>query len=169
MGPEPWWNTRLHLIASLAEEIGYTRGFVFVDADRHFLAMMSPRELKTRLAGRWPRLRVAYAAFQSGVADLDAVEDQLWAYPQAVQQAYGMDEQQAAQVVSTNDLQRSLGIMQDAEVVDVVGKSQAFLVREILGRTTPFVALVRNRLLEGLVDRAQLAVGIATVAVGQGI
>ena len=163
-GPVPWWNTRLHLIAALADEFGYSREFVFVDADRRFLAMASPREIKLRLAARWPSLSNAYAAFRAMAPDLDTVGAHLWRYPEAVQQTCGGEEQKIIQLVLPNDLQRSLGISQDAEVIDVTDKGQAFLVREIVGRTTPFVALVRDQRLEGLIDRTQLAVNIASAA-----
>ena len=36
-------NTRLHLIAALAEEYGRTEEFVFVDAERRFVAVAPPR------------------------------------------------------------------------------------------------------------------------------
>ena len=60
IGPIPWWNSRLHLIAALAEEYGATEEFVFVDAERRFVAMASPAAVRARLEERWPILGTTY-------------------------------------------------------------------------------------------------------------
>ena len=57
-----------------------------------------------------------------------------------------------------------LGIRSNAEIVDVSDKNQQFLQREIIGRQTPYVALVRNHKLEGLVDRQMLMQRVAQIA-----
>jgi hypothetical protein len=56
IGPTPWWNTRLHLVAALAQDLGGVREFVFVDEERRFLTMAPPAEIRDRLAQRWPAL-----------------------------------------------------------------------------------------------------------------
>jgi hypothetical protein len=167
IGPTPWWNTRLHLIAALAEEFGATREFVFVDASRRFLAMAPPAEIRHRLAKRWPSLEQAYTAFRNEAATLEAIEQNLWRYPMAVSASFGMEEQSAKEVVTARQLERELGLAQDAETVNVANKGQVFLQREILGRRTPFVALVRDDRLEGLVDCGELARKVADKALAQ--
>ena len=164
IGPTPWWNTRLYLVAALAHELGKTRGFVFVDRDGRFMLMASPPEICHRLASRWPTLEKAYAAFRREVGSLEMMEDELWRYPQYIGEAFGMDEQDAKHCLSAHDLEYELGLARDAEVVDIQEKNQRFLQREILGRQTPFAALVRNHRLEGLVDRELLAKRVAEAA-----
>ena len=167
IGPTPWWNTRLHLIAALTQEFGATRELVFVDAERRFLAMASPSEVRQRLSQRWPSLETAYAAFRSEAATPEAIEEKLWQYPMAISAAFGREEQIAKEVLTASQLERGLGLFQDAETVDVGDKGQVFLQREILGRRTPFAALVRDGKLEGLVDCRELARKVADKALAQ--
>jgi hypothetical protein len=164
IGGAPWWNTRLHLVAALARDFGRVRGLVFVDAAGRFLLMASPSELCHRLAMRWPALDQAYTKFRQAFPAVDALADVLWHYPQFVSEALGADEQVARHVLSAHDLDYELGIARNAEIVDVTEKGQRVLQREILGRRTPFVALVREGRLEGLVDRQLLAERVAQAA-----
>jgi hypothetical protein len=163
IGPTPWWNTRLYLVAALAREFGRTRGFVFVDIDGKFLLMASPAEICHRLALRWPALKKAYAKFRREVTP-GKMEDDIWRYPQFVGEALRADEQVAKHCLSARDLEYELGIVRDAEVVDVREKGPRFLQREVLGRQTCFVALIRDHRLEGLVDRELLAQRVAQAA-----
>ena len=164
IGATPWWNTRLYLVAALARDLGRTRGFVFVDANDRFLFMAQPSEICRRLATRWPALERAYAGFRREAPTVEEIERDIWRYPQFVADAFGEDEQEAKHSLSARDLESDLGIAKGAEVVDVIGKDQRFLQREILGRQTDFAALVRDHRLEGLVDRAQLAQRVAQAA-----
>ena len=164
LGPTPWWNTRLYLVAALAHELGQTRGLVFVDSVGQFLLMAPPSEICYRLALRWPALKQAYESFRQSVATLEGVADQIWRYPQFVSEALKADEQVAKHCLSERDLQYDLGIARDAEIVDVRAKNQRFLQQEILGRQTPFVALVRDGQLDGLADRGLLAERVAHAA-----
>jgi hypothetical protein len=163
-GPTPWWNTRLYLVAALAHEFGRTRGFVFVDGDGKFLLAASPSEICHRLALRWPPLAKAYTVFRLEVPTLERLGTEIWSYPQYVGQAFEVDEQVAKHTLSIRDLEYELGITRIAEIADVNGKDQRFLQREILGRQTPYVALIRDHKLEGLVDRGLLAQRVAQLA-----
>jgi len=164
IAPTPWWNTRLYLVASLAQEFGRTRGFVFVDSEGGFLLMATPSEICHRLASRWPALKQAYENFRQDVATL---EHKIWRYPMFVSEAFGANEEVAKHSLSAHDVEYELGITRDAEVVDVREKGQRFLQREILGRQTRFVALVRDRHLEGLVDREMLAQRVAQAVLSE--
>lgn len=167
VAPTPWWNTRLFLVAALAQEFGRARGFVFIDGDGRFLLMATPAEVRRRLAQRWPVLEVAYADFRHATPTREKLAADLWRYPMSVSQALGADEQQARHVLEARDLEDELGIARAAEVIDVRGKGQHFLQREILGRQTRFAALVRDDRLEGLVDRDLLAQRVAQAALSQ--
>lgn len=164
IGPTPWWNTRLYLVAALARDFGRTRGFVFVNSDGNFLLMASPSEICHRLALQWPALDKAYVKFRQGVIAVERLADEIWRYPQFVGEAFGADEQVAKHSLSARDLHYELGIARNSEVVDVREKGQRFLQQEILGRQTDFVALVRDDRLEGLVDRHRLAQRVAQAA-----
>ena len=168
IGPLPWWNTRLHLIAALLQEFGTTQELVFVDADRRFLVMSSPSEVRHRLAQRWPLLELAYDSFRTSYANtLAKVGEYLVCYPGMVKAVFGTEEKDAVEVVTARQLVSELGLAHDAESVAVGDKGQVFLQREILGRNTPFVALVRDGRLEGLVDRKELALKVADKALAQ--
>ena len=167
MDPVPWWNTRLHLISALADEIGGSKEFVFVDGSRKFLTMAPPAEIRRRLARRWPKLEQAYIEFRHAAPSLGSIEENLAVYPQAVRTVFGLEESQAKEVVTERDLESELGIASDADIVTVERKGQEFLLREILNRPTPFVALTRDGILEGLVDTRDLARRVANSALGQ--
>jgi hypothetical protein len=167
IGPIPWWNTRLYLIAALADDFGDHNKLVFVDADQRFLTMASPAEIRRRLAQRWPALKSAYREFRKDGPSRSFVENELWRFPMAVSGVFGKEEVDAKEDVTSTDLQRALGIVGDAETVDSADKGQVFLQHEILGRATPFVALVRDGRLEGVVDKAELANKVALKALAQ--
>jgi hypothetical protein len=164
LGPTPWWNTRLFLVAALAQEFGRPRGFAFADGKGRFLIMASPSEIRHRLALRWSALEEAYALFRRESPSREMIAEGLWRYPEFVNQAWKAEEQEVKHELSTRDLEYELGIVRNAEVVDVSGKGQLFLQREILGRQTPYVALVRDGRLEGIVDRGDLAQRVAQAA-----
>ena len=149
----PWWNTRLYLLAALADEVYHTRGFAFVEPDRPFLMLAEPKEVRYRLKQRWPVLEEAYQGFRRNVATTDMIVPSLWDYPRAVDTAFGKPEKDGIDVVTAHHLTYELGILRNAEVVDLPDKNASFLVREVAGRHTPYVAMLRDGKLEGFVDR----------------
>jgi hypothetical protein len=164
IGPVPWWNTRLHLIAALAQEYGRTEEFVFLDSGRRFVTMAPPSALRTQLELRWPAVATTYDSFRLKFPTLSSVEANLWLYPQHVRECLGVEEESAVEVINSRHLEYDLAIPRHGEVVEVAGKTQSFLIREIVGRLTPFVVLVRDGQVEGLVDRTALAGKIAAQA-----
>lgn len=167
IGPIPWWNTRLHLIAALAEEFGKTKEFVFVDADRDFVAMAPPSAVRQQLAERWPILETIYIAYRKNAPTLASQGQHLWRYPLHVAEHLGVEEKNGVEVITKRILEYDLRLPRDGEAVEVVGKGQVFLTREILGRRSPFAALVRDGQFEGLVDRGVLAGKVAAQALAQ--
>ena len=161
IGPDPWWNTRLHLVAALAQEFGRAQEFVFVDQDRRFLTMAPPAEIRARLARFWPSLEQAYTKFRKEAATIDAVERNLRHYPTAVSAFFGKEERSVKEDITVHDLERRLGIQSDAETVKVGEKGVVCLQQEIIGRATPYAALIRNGRLEGLVECKELARKVA--------
>lgn len=167
LGPTPWWNTRLHLVAALAEEINPHVQVVFVDAERKFITMAPPAEIRRRLEQQWPNLQQAYSEFRKETPDIDSVEDSLWRYPLAVVATFGDQEEKVKKVLTSHQLATELGIRNHAEPVEVENIGQVFLQREIVRRKSLFVALVRNGRLEGLVDKNELGCKVADAALGQ--
>lgn len=129
--------------------------------------MASPREVRHRLALRWPNLKEAYALFHDEHPTKAKITEGLWRYPQFVNQALNAEEQVEKHELSPRDVEYELGLARNAEVVDVSGKGQHFLQLEILGRQTPYVALVRDDRLEGIVDQAELAKRVAQATVAE--
>jgi hypothetical protein len=86
----------------------------------------------------------------------------------AIKAIFDKEETDAKEEVTSIDLQRELGVVGDAETVDTAEKGQVFLQREILGRSTPFVALLREGRLEGIVDKGDLARRVAIKALAEG-
>jgi hypothetical protein len=161
IAPTPWWNTRLYLLASLAIEFNRTEGFVFMDEDGTLLLIAKPSEIVYRLETRWPALKDAYFNLRNSITHIEHLGEQLWRYPGVVSEAFGIPEDIAKHALTSHDLEYDLGIARVAEIVDVRGKGQNFLQMEILGRQTQFVALVRERKLEGIIDREKLAHRVA--------
>ena len=167
LGPTPWWNTRLHLVAALAEEINPHVQVVFVDAERKFITMAPPAEIRRRLEQQWPNLQQAYSEFRKETPDIDSVEDSLWRYPLAVVATFGDQEEKVKKVLTSRQLGTELGIRNHAEPIEVQNIGQVLLQREIVRRKSLFVALVRNGRLEGLVDKNELGCKVADAALGQ--
>jgi hypothetical protein len=118
-----------------------------------FLLFAEPKELRYRLKQRWPALEDAYQGFRKNATTTDMIVQSLWDYPRAVQTALGKPEKEGIDVVSAHHLTYELGIARNAEVVDLPDKNASFLVREVAGRHTPYVALLREDKLAGFVDR----------------
>jgi hypothetical protein len=106
---------------------------------------------------RWPKLEEVYQGFRKGVATSDEIVPSLWKYPTAVHAAFGKPEKDGIEVVTEHHLTYELGISRSAEVVDLpeknARKDASFLLREVVGRHTPYVAMLRGHELVGLVDR----------------
>lgn len=168
LGATPWWHTRLYLVAALAQERVGAHGIVFVDAQGRFVKAAAPGEVCRRLAQRWPGLQAAYATFRQEAPTLQDVEVALWRYPMHMEAAFGQPEEAAHQVLTVEDIDNGLGLTAQAEAVDVADKTQRFLQREILGRRSPWVALLRDDRLQGLVDRRRLAQRVAQAALAEG-
>jgi hypothetical protein len=72
LGPgEPWWSTRLFLLAVLAETLTGVRQFVFAHADGSFAGMASPIAVRERLSAAFPELAGVDAEIRLGAVSLD--------------------------------------------------------------------------------------------------
>lgn len=168
LGPIPWWNTRLHLVAALTHDMAWVKGIVFTDDQGRFVKSSAPGEIRRRLGQRWPELDVAYDMFRKEAPTIAELDANMWRYPMHASAALGQPEEVGRHTLSVEDISDVLGMTSNAEVVDVEGKDQQFLQREILGRRTPYVALLREERLQGLTDRLRLAEKVAQAALAAG-
>lgn len=168
LGPIPWWNTRLHLVAALAHDVGGVQGIVFTDDQGRFVKSSAPGEIRRRLGHRWPALDVAYDKFRMETPTVAELGASMWRYPMHAAAALGQPEEIGRHVISIEDISDVLGMTPNAEIVDVDGKDQRFLQREILGRRSPYVALLREERLQGMTDRVRLAEKVAQAMLAAG-
>jgi hypothetical protein len=164
LGPVPWWNTRLHFAAALASDFTEIREFVLLDDQGRFLTMAPPTEIRRALAKAVPRLEIAYLQSREQARSTAGPGDEIvrvvFCYPATVAAVFaGRMEADVKQVVTPASL-RELGIKGEGEVVDRFPLSHS----DLLQHRAPYVVLMREARLEGVVDRAELATRIASIA-----
>ncbi len=166
LGPTPWWNTRLHLAAALASDFTEIRQFLLLDMDGRFLLLASPTEIRRALAKAVPKLEMVYlqsrelARGQYG-GEIDLV---LSYYSGAMITSFGLPETNIKQVITPASL-RELGIRQEGEVLEESGAERGPLSKSaILRGRAPYLVLIREGNLEGVIDRMELAARIASTA-----
>jgi hypothetical protein len=168
LGPTPWWNTRLHLAAALASDFTEIRQFVILDAEGRFLTMAPPAEIRRALTKALPKLEIAYLRSrekidkQFGLSEVDQIVS---SYPYTVSDVFGKQlEADVKQVVTPANL-RELGIKAQGEVIEEFGVDRRpRLSSDIVRRHEPYVVLMRDGKLEGIVDRMELAARIASIS-----
>jgi hypothetical protein len=165
IGPTPWWNTRLHLSAALASDFTEIRQFVLLDEQGRFVLMAPPGEIRRALTKAQPKLELAYLKSPEYVpAPSSRIDAILSGYITAVANVFGVPELDAKQVVTPSVL-RELGIKSEGETVEqVAGESRAALNAEIIKKRSPFVALINDSGVEGIIDRVQLVSRLARSA-----
>jgi len=173
LGPTPWWNTRLHLVAALASDFTEIRQFVLMDQEDRpspdplvgrFLTMTAPLELRRALAKTFPKLELAYLQSREGGAKYDASVDRIvFCYPEAVKEVFGAPETSVKQAITPTGL-REVPVKPQGEVVELADRPPLLVSAEIVRRPTPYVALTRAGKLVGVVDRAEFASRLANVA-----
>ena len=169
LGPTPWWNTRLHLVAALSSDFTEIRQFVLLDAEGYFLTMASPLEIRRALTKALPKLEMAYLKSQEQARDLahfgNEVDSIINYYSEAVSSVFaGVPERDVKQVMTSTKV-RELGIKSQGEVLEELAvEHRPFLNSEIIRRRAPYVVLMRNGILDGVIDRMELASQIAGTA-----
>jgi Domain of unknown function (DUF4062) len=167
LGPTPWWTTRLHLVAALASDFTRIRQFVFLDEGGRYVAMASPLEVRRALTQRFPDLERAYLASRSAAEPIQDIDQVVMLFPDQLSQTFGGRlEQDVKQNISSLMLSRDLGIELSPEAVEQRGERR-LLQSEVLRRSKPFVVVLEDGKLAGLIDRAQMASKIAVQALGE--
>jgi hypothetical protein len=162
VGATTWWDTRLHLVAALASDFTDIRQLVLLENER-FLAMASPAELRRALTNAEPRLEIAYLkGRQWGRANRgNEMMATIERYQKGVTDTFKGAESEIKRDLNAAAI-RNLGIRQEGEAVNErKGQDRPQLYAEIIRRNYPYVVLMRDGMLEGVVDRVELASGIA--------
>src|SRR5271170_3649380 len=156
LGPIPWWDTRLYLVASLASDFTRIRQLILLDAEGKFLTMASPAEIQRALAKSCPLAALAY--FQTRQKSPNAVNQIVWMYPEQMNSPpSGQIEIDVKQVITPINL-RELGIRADGdEMEEFIDRRQSELYSDALHRNLPFVVVMRGNELIGVIDRMELA------------
>jgi hypothetical protein len=167
LGPTPWWNTRLHLVAALASDFTDIQQFLVFNATGAFELVAPPVEIRRALAKAYPKLEAAYhMSRELPTAHPSAIDSVLENYSAATFNVFGKQESEFKQVV-TPVMLREFGIRQRGEVIERSGRSSDLLLRsDIVRRPAQFLILMRDGKFEGIVDRVQVASRLAQAALG---
>lgn len=163
LGPVPWWDTRLHLAAALTSDFTEIRQFILLDAESKYLTAAAPAEIRRALAKSAAHLEALYYSSRTqALAHLgpNPADNIINCYPGAVMTVFpGQTEEQVKRVI-TPAYVRELGIRSEGEPLDVFG-NERWSNEEIVRRRAPYVVVMRNGKLEGVIDRAEFVSQIA--------
>jgi hypothetical protein len=173
-GGDYWWSSRLYLFAALADDFSSIRQVVFVEcgADRSFIGMATPSTVRSALAAGLPSLEVVYAdvkkqaAPPSSMSPADRVATIVY---QWTSRQFEYDGEQSAEErlprVTKELLQDSLakvGKRLTKDSIEWTGvPSPQILQTLLIDFDAQYVALLRGRDLDRIVDRLELAKRIA--------
>jgi hypothetical protein len=162
--PAIWWNTRLHLVASLASDFTDIAQIVLYGRDGQLLAMADPAEVRRALAKSESRLELAYlnAREQGRNYGGSDIERTIFAYTAAVTQAFGKSERDAVDVLHSRRIQ-DLGIRSSGEAMEIGDRPFSAIRTALLQKTPQYVLLTRNGRHDGIVDRLELSSRIAAL------
>lgn len=164
---EEWWSTRLHLLCALCAEYTEVRQVLFEGQDYRFLGMCSPSQARRALARAFPKIERAYRKSMpppeklsgNSVADVDVIAD---AYSNVMDNLGG--EAVVKQWVKPTLIENWPGV--DRSKVDLPGGVVTRpMIEAIVRHQDPFVVLVKDGLVQQVVDRSALATRLALVAV----
>lgn len=176
-----WWSTRMFLVAALAEDYSRIRRLVFVERgdERAFVGMASPGDVRRALATEWPILELSYQEIKNNpppVPSPSASEPSKivvgWNQHQfkSNNQRMSEDDPKLRVKVDTASLNKWLGKMGmrlTTESAEWRGITRPYFVQYLLVEfDSPYVALLLHRRLDRVVNRHDLALRMATRALG---
>ena len=177
-----WWSTRLFLAAALAEDYSQIRRLVFVELgdERIFVGMASPGDVRRALANEWPTLELSYQKIRNNppsVPSPSASEPSKivvgWDMHQFELNNECMREDDLklrvkVDTASLNSWLGKMGMRLTTESAEWQGITRPYLVQYILTEfDSPYVALLRHRRLDRVVNRHDLALKVAMRALGR--
>jgi hypothetical protein len=167
LGPTPWWNTRLHLVAALASDFTDIQQFVVFNAHGGFELIAPPTEMRRALAKANPKLEAVYqTARELPSPTANPIDSVTQNYFSASIQVFKQPESAFKQVVTPLML-RELGVRQQGEAVDLNERpGNSLLPSDMVRRRARFLVLMRDGKFEGIVDRVEVASRLAQAMLG---
>jgi hypothetical protein len=160
---QSWWSTRLHLLAALLGEYTSVAQIVFAVEHGGYLGMCPPLDVRRALSSSFPQVEIAYRAslplpggpvFDPSL-EIDAIVGK---FSQAMDNSGG--EITVKQWVAPHILRNWKGF--EADTIELTAQSsKQQLLRDIVNRRSPFVALANKGILKHVIDRATLATRVA--------
>jgi hypothetical protein len=132
------------------------------DAESRYLTMAAPAEIRRAIAKSSPHLESLYYSSRMQAANLgpNEADNIIACYPGAVGTTFpGQNEEQVKRVITPTYV-RELGIRAEGEVLDVLD-NERWSNSDVVRRRAPYVAVMRNGKLEGVIDRAEFVSQIA--------
>ncbi len=166
-----WWSTRLYLLAALIDDFSRVQTVAFVenDAERRFIGMVRPSDIRSALATISPILETTYRGIrQNQLAALprDAISPIVtsWAASKFQKNGKVLGEADFTDRVNKEVLSEWLtrtGKHLRNDSIDWDGVVDSRVIRSlVLEYDSPHVALLRSGRLDRLVNRLELAVRI---------
>lgn len=161
-----WWSTRLHLLSALCADYTEVRQFLLEAEGYRFLGMCTPSRARRALAQAFPDVEEAYRESVlspkemsfNPVEDVSSIVDRFSA---ALDRLGG--EPKVMKWVEPHLIENWPGVSKDC--IDLPGGVvTSSLLESVVRRHTPFVVLVRDGIVQEVVDRAALATRMAIVA-----
>lgn len=176
-----WWSTRMFLVAALAEDYSQIRRLVFVELgdERIFVGMVSPGNVRRALANEWPTLELSYQEIKD---NLPSVPSPSASEPSKI--VVGWNNHQfelnnecmreddlklrvKVDATSLNSWLGKMGMRLTTESAEWHGITRPYFIQYLLAEfDSPYVALLRHRRLDRVVNRHDLALKVATRALG---
>lgn len=159
---QSWWSTRLHLLAALLADYTSVDQIAFM-VDEGYLGMCPPKDVRRVLGGSFPEVEIAYRVslpiptgpvFDPSL-EIDTIVER---FAKAMDDKGGEDN--VKKWVAPHVVSSWKGFNPDKIEVTMEG-SRLDLLRDIVNRRSPFVALVSNGSLKQVIDRVDLASRVA--------
>ena len=158
-----WWSTRLHLLSALCADYTEVRQILFEAEGYRFLGMCTPSQARRALAREFPNVEEAYRESLPSPQNvsfntIDEVRYVVDEFSSAMDRLGG--EPEVMRWVEPHVIENWPGVSKESVDLPggVVTKS---LLDSVVRRSTPFVVLVRDRIVQQVVDRAALATRMA--------
>jgi uncharacterized protein DUF4062 len=161
-----WWSTRLHLLSALCADYTEVRQLLFEAEGYRFLGMCTPSQARRALAQAFPDVEEAYRESVPSPKEMsfNPVEDVtsiINRFSSAMDSLGG--EPKAMRWVEPHLIENWPGVTKDC--IDLPGGVVTrSLLESVVRRQTPFVVLVRDGIVQQVVDRTALATRMAIVA-----
>jgi len=160
---EGWWSTRLHLLAALCADYTDVRQLLFESEGYRLVGICTPKQAQRALARSFPEVEHAYreslpapeAASIDPVEDVKAIVDRFSARMDALGGEPNVKKWVAPRLVAgwPRMTQASLEVPRGGVTPD--------LLATVALRPEPYVVLVRNGIVQQVVDREGLSTRVA--------